>query len=104
MKYIGEIASRVEDELFKAQKNNTFIQWKGTAVCMDFTCECGACSHFDAEFLYFIKCPNCEKTFCMGTRVVAIEVLPEHAPFMANVSDGAIHESEGDYFMREVKP
>ena len=98
LKYIGEIASRLEDDIFKGQESSTHIQWKGTSVCMDFRCDCGACSHFDAEFLYFIKCPNCERTFCVGSRVVVVEVLPEHAPLMKNVSEGAIHEPEGGQF------
>ena len=37
-----------------------FIQWKGTNVCMDFHCECGAHCHFDGDFAYAVKCPHCE--------------------------------------------
>jgi hypothetical protein len=36
-----------------------FIQWKGTDVCMDFHCECGAHNHFDGYFAYAVKCPHC---------------------------------------------
>lgn len=28
-----------------------FIQWKGTDVCMDFHCECGAHCHFDGSYV-----------------------------------------------------
>lgn len=39
---------------------HAFIQWKGTDVCMDFTCECGAADlHFDGYFAYVVQCPNC---------------------------------------------
>lgn len=38
---------------------HAFIQWKGTDVCMDFCCECGANCHFDGEFAYTVKCPHC---------------------------------------------
>lgn len=37
-----------------------FIQWKGTDVCMDFHCKCGAHCHFDGDFAYVVKCPHCE--------------------------------------------
>lgn len=38
---------------------HTFLQWKGTDVCMDFHCECGAHCHFDGDFAYAVKCPHC---------------------------------------------
>lgn len=37
-----------------------FIQWKGTDVCVDFYCECGAHCHFDGYFAHVLKCPHCE--------------------------------------------
>lgn len=36
-----------------------FVQWKGTDVCMDFHCTCGAHCHFDGYFAYAVKCPHC---------------------------------------------
>lgn len=36
-----------------------FVQWKGTDVCMDFYCECGAHCHFDGYFAYIVQCPHC---------------------------------------------
>lgn len=42
-----------------------FIQWKGTDVCMDFHCECGAHCHFDGYFAYKVKCPHCETVWEM---------------------------------------
>lgn len=44
-----------------AQHNeaSAFIQWKGTDVCMDFRCECGASGHFDGFSAYVVKCPDC---------------------------------------------
>lgn len=38
---------------------HAFIQWKGTDVCMDFYCECGAHGHFDGYFAYTVKCQHC---------------------------------------------
>lgn len=40
-------------------ETHAFIQWKGTDVCMDFTCDCGAEGHFDGAFAYVVKCPGC---------------------------------------------
>jgi uncharacterized protein (DUF983 family) len=48
----------------------TFIQWKGTDLCMDFMCpECGCQSHFDGYFAYYIDCPSCDSRFEMPTDV-----------------------------------
>lgn len=40
-------------------KPHAFVQWKGTDVCMDFQCECGANCHFDGFFAYMVKCQHC---------------------------------------------
>lgn len=47
----------------------TFIQWKGTEVCMDFHCPCGHHSHFDAAFAYWVKCAGCGTIYKLGTQV-----------------------------------
>lgn len=36
-----------------------WIQWKGSTVCMDLMCECGASGHVDADFAYFYRCAVC---------------------------------------------
>jgi hypothetical protein len=46
-----------------------FIQWKGTDVCMDFHCECGAHCHVDADFAYFVDCPHCGQRWQMPSYV-----------------------------------
>lgn len=51
------------------RKPSTFIQWKGTDVCMDFYCECGAHCHFDGDFAYTVKCPHCETIYEMPSIV-----------------------------------
>lgn len=41
----------------------TFIQWKGTDVCMDWICdECGKHNHEDRDFMYEVQCHNEEGT------------------------------------------
>ena len=51
-----------------------FIQWKGTDLCMDFTCPCGAQGHYDGYFAYVVRCPSCGSTFQMGAQVIAKRV------------------------------
>lgn len=46
----------------------TFIQWKGTDVCIDFYCDCGRHTHFDGYFAYSVRCP-CGQIYELGTRV-----------------------------------
>lgn len=46
-------------------ETHAFIQWKGTDVCMDFTCECGVNGHFDGFFAYVVECPGCGRLWEM---------------------------------------
>ena len=48
----------------------TFIQWKGTDVCMDLHCPCGADGHVDASFAYFVRCPDCDTVYELGAQVI----------------------------------
>lgn len=50
-------------------EGHAWIQWKGTNVCMDVRCRCGAHGHVDAEFAYFYKCQGCGVTFCVGQTI-----------------------------------
>lgn len=50
------------------QTFTTFIQWKGTDLCMDFCCPaCGHDDHIDGFFVYEIKCANCGAIWEMPT-------------------------------------
>lgn len=44
---------------------HAFIQWKGTDVCLDFRCECGAIGHFDGFFAYQLRCGACSRVWDM---------------------------------------
>lgn len=50
-------------------KPQAFVQWKGTDVCMDFYCECGAHCHFDGYFAYHVKCPHCKTVWQMPSNL-----------------------------------
>lgn len=51
-----------------------WIQWKGTRVCMDVHCICGAHMHIDEEFCYFLHCPYCDRVYIVGSYVQLMEV------------------------------
>jgi hypothetical protein len=51
-----------------------WIQWKGTDVCMDIVCSCGASGHIDQDFAYHYKCMSCNKFFDIAGYVHLIEV------------------------------
>lgn len=54
-----------------------FIQWKGTDLCMDFYCACGAHCHFDGYFSHFVGCPHCGAAYELGTQVRARKLADE---------------------------
>lgn len=59
-----------------------WIQWKGTQVCMDVHCACGAHGHIDAEFAYFLKCAHCGRVYATGEVVKLIELTtPEQVAY-----------------------
>lgn len=51
-----------------------FIQWKGTDVCLDFYCRCGAHGHVDGDFAYYVRCAACGTIYEMGTQVKAVAI------------------------------
>lgn len=48
-----------------AQEAEVFVQWKGTNVCCDVRCECGAHIHHDGDFAYRLRCPRCSSVYEM---------------------------------------
>jgi hypothetical protein len=60
-------------EKFK-EKPHGWIQWKGTSVCMDVHCECGAHGHIDANFAYHLVCKNCYRIYYVDGHVKLIEI------------------------------
>lgn len=60
-------------------KPHLWIQWKGTDVCCDIHCACGAHLHFDGDFLYFFQCPHCGQHWECGTHVPIYPVPKERA-------------------------
>src|ERR1051325_4443271 len=55
----------------------SFVQWKGTELCMDFTCVCGRSGHIDDSFCYFLRCPSCERVYELAP-VVSVREVPTY--------------------------
>ena len=54
------------------------LQWKGTDACLDFHCVCGSHLHFDDEFLYNVRCLDCNRLYSLSQTIEVREVPPEH--------------------------
>jgi hypothetical protein len=65
---------------FPGTDAETFIQWKGTEVCLDFYCPCGSHGHIDATFAYYVQCAACKAVFEMGTQVKSMRIDPTTIP------------------------
>ncbi len=49
--------------------SDLYIQWKGTDVCCDIHCDCGAHLHFDGFFMYAFRCPECKQLYEVADHV-----------------------------------
>ena len=56
-----------------------WVQWKGTAACVDLHCPCGHHGHVDAEFFYFYECPSCRARYAVGQVVKLIPLTEDQA-------------------------
>lgn len=63
---------------------HSWIQWKGTHVCMDVYCICGYHSHVHGEFAYHVKCPKCDRVYmCNGhIELILLEKEPANCVVM----------------------
>lgn len=77
---------RIEQREFRKQPH-AWIQWKGTNVCADIHCECGHLSHYDGDFMYFIRCPNCRRIWEVGSHIALY-------PSRLSEDDSSIQEAE----------
>lgn len=59
-----------------------WIQWKGTNVCMDTQCSCGFSGHIDADFCYFVQCPECGQKYAVGQHVKFIPITDEQVALL----------------------
>lgn len=66
------------------------VQWKGTSVCMDIHCTCGAHIHADAEFMYYVECPHCRRLYALGFMVKLVELTGEQEEYARKKRDNLI--------------
>ena len=66
------------DYLKDFEGTSVFIQWKGTDVCLDFYCECGASGHLDGDFAYGLRCAECGAEWAMPTNIELVKVADGH--------------------------
>lgn len=73
-----------------------WIQWKGTDVCMDIHCICGAHGHIDADFAYYIECPHCGRVYATGQNIKLIELDAANKEFVEGERPSMIKTSDYD--------
>jgi hypothetical protein len=87
-----------------------FIQWKGSDVCLDFTCRrCGFGGHLDADFAYAVRCPSCRRVFLLPDTFELTEDDGAYEASGAIVQDVEMegHVADGDhapYGPRRIDP
>lgn len=63
-------------------ESSGWIQWKGTDVCIDLHCKCGATAHVDADFFYHYRCRKCGREYALSPVVKLIELNAEQGNFI----------------------
>lgn len=80
MKTINDVQDR---ELFEPRDGiagpHVFLQWKGTDVCLDFHCRCGALGHFDGYHAYYVRCMRCGTVWQLPTSLIPREITADPA-------------------------
>ena len=54
-----ERPARYSPDFTPIERAHGFIKRKGTDICLDFHCECGADGHFHGDFAYALRCAEC---------------------------------------------
>jgi len=74
------------DQLFDLSKQTptpyVFVQWKGTELCGDFHCSCGAHGHLDDQFAYSVECSACGRIWELPINLPLIDGRDEPHVFV----------------------
>lgn len=54
----------------------TFIQWKGSDICISVDCACGTSSHYDGDFAYGLKCGRCGAVWTLPVNLTLTRGIP----------------------------
>ena len=85
-----------QDVQYGEEEPHCWIQWKGTDVCMDVHCACGAHLHFDGEFCYFLECPHCGIAYAVGENVKLIPLNGAQTAFVLEERADLVKAPEPD--------
>lgn len=78
IEYMGSHYKDIYDQDFDDKGiSSGWIQWKGTNICMDIYCICGAIDHVDDEFFYSYECKDCGVRYAVGQNVKLIPLTKE---------------------------
>lgn len=73
-----------------------WIQWKGTNVCADVHCACGYHGHLDADFMHFVRCHKCGRTYQVGQSVPIYELPADNAEHPERTRVIQFGDADGD--------
>lgn len=89
------------DNQHKFANPSGWIQWKGTDVCADIHCDCGAHYHIDASFAYYVRCPACKGIFALSGHIELLKLSGEELekfglPSLVEPDEGAVWAQDGE--------
>lgn len=71
---------------------HAWIQWKGTAACIDLHCKCGHSCHMDADFLYYWECSQCSQIYALKPNITLVPISALVAGMPAPKIDSGVEE------------
>lgn len=67
--WMEQAIKEAREEIPFGEPLSTYIQWKGTDLCMDWYCIHGHQNHFDGDFAYTVTCEKCSEVYELGESV-----------------------------------
>lgn len=96
---VAEVYEHATGCLRGERQPGVYVQWKGSDVCISFTCLCGEGGHFDGMFAYALRCAACGRIWEMPTQFA----LAENPDFGGVIQDMAFPcDRPGDSIDGEV--
>jgi hypothetical protein len=85
----------VQKQAPKPEGAHGWIQWKGTDVCIDIHCTCGALLHIDAEFMYYVRCSECKALYAASPYIKLVPLPEDQRRYVESECDNVIKEATG---------
>lgn len=80
----------------KTDGPHVWVQWKGTDVCLDFVCECGAYDHIDGFFIYRILCVACGRVYSLPETLPLVQLTKDEVAALERLGRPCTHVTEPD--------